>query len=232
MTGPENPAAAGGDRLKVGHADREQAVETLKDAFAEGRLTKDELDARTGRALEARTRAELDAVTADVPARQPARPARARRRPRPRVRRRRPLLKAAAGSGACLAAAFGLILFAANFLDPRGLGNPYHPWSRLCAAVAMALVLVAALIAVCGVASAVDQRQARRRLPPSPGPGGRALGDESRGTDRSPAPPAPRDGQAPGAELRARHSRQRRRRAPAWSGQAGHRDPRPAPGTV
>jgi hypothetical protein len=50
-TGPQDPAAAGRDRRRAGHADREQVIETLEDAFVYGRLTKDELGARTGRAL-------------------------------------------------------------------------------------------------------------------------------------------------------------------------------------
>src|SRR5205809_5745427 len=68
MTGPEDPAAAGRDRLRAGHADREQVIEALKDAFVQGRLTRDELDTRAGQALIARTRAELAALTADIPA--------------------------------------------------------------------------------------------------------------------------------------------------------------------
>lgn len=67
MTGPLDPAAAGGDRLRAGHADRERAIEALKNAFIEGRLTGEELGARTGQVLAARTYAELDAVTADIP---------------------------------------------------------------------------------------------------------------------------------------------------------------------
>jgi hypothetical protein len=58
MTGPQDPAAAGGDRLGAGHADREQVIGTLKDAFVHGRLTRDELDARAGQALAARTYAD------------------------------------------------------------------------------------------------------------------------------------------------------------------------------
>jgi hypothetical protein len=41
MTGPEDPAAAGRDRLRAGHADREQVIEALKNAFVQGRLTRD-----------------------------------------------------------------------------------------------------------------------------------------------------------------------------------------------
>ena len=69
MAGPQDPAAAGRGPLRVGHTDREQVIDTLKDAFTQGRLTRDELDARTGQALAARTYAELDAVTADIPPR-------------------------------------------------------------------------------------------------------------------------------------------------------------------
>ena len=67
-TGPEDPAAAGRDRLRASQADREYVIDTLKDAFVHGRLTRDELDARAGRALAARTCADLAAVTADIPA--------------------------------------------------------------------------------------------------------------------------------------------------------------------
>ena len=58
MAGPEDPAAAGRDRLRAGHADRERVIGTLKDAFVHGRLSRDELDARAGRALSARTYAD------------------------------------------------------------------------------------------------------------------------------------------------------------------------------
>jgi len=67
MTGPQDPAAAGRGRLRAAHADREQAIDTLKTAFVHGQLTKDELDARAGQALAARTYADLAALTADIP---------------------------------------------------------------------------------------------------------------------------------------------------------------------
>ncbi len=47
--------------------DREQAISALKAAFVQGRLTSDEFDARVGQALTSRTRAELAAITADIP---------------------------------------------------------------------------------------------------------------------------------------------------------------------
>ena len=70
MTGPGyGPAAAGGPGdLRASHADRDRVIDILKVAFVHGRLTKGELDKGVGRALAARTYAELAAVTAGIPA--------------------------------------------------------------------------------------------------------------------------------------------------------------------
>ena len=67
MTGPQDPAAAGNDQLRAGHADREQVIETLKTAFVHGRLTKDEFDVRVGQVLASRTYQQLAALIADIP---------------------------------------------------------------------------------------------------------------------------------------------------------------------
>ena len=68
--GDEITATQGRDRgdLRASHADREQATEQLKVAFVQGRLDKDEFDARVGQALTAETYTELAAVIADLPA--------------------------------------------------------------------------------------------------------------------------------------------------------------------
>ena len=79
-TGPVGPEAAAWARLRTSDADRERAIEALKVAFVQGRLTKDELDTRAGLALVSRTYAELTAATANIP----ARPAVPRPRPMPR----------------------------------------------------------------------------------------------------------------------------------------------------
>jgi hypothetical protein len=63
-TGPGDQAG----RLRTSRADREQAISALKIAFVQGRLAKDEFDARVGQALTSRTHAELAVVTADIPA--------------------------------------------------------------------------------------------------------------------------------------------------------------------
>jgi len=76
--------AAGRGGLRSSDADREQVIDTLKAAFVQGRLTRDELGRRTGRALESRTYAELAAVTDGIPPapepRPPLKPARAHAR--------------------------------------------------------------------------------------------------------------------------------------------------------
>src|SRR5208282_1081781 len=61
--GDEKAAATGRSHLRASHADREQMIDTLKAAFVQGRLTKDEFDARAGRTLASRTYAELAMVT-------------------------------------------------------------------------------------------------------------------------------------------------------------------------
>jgi hypothetical protein len=156
MTGPEDPAAAGRDRLRAGHADREQVIEALKDAFVLGRLTRDELDVRAGRALAARTHAELAALTADIPA-FPA----AAGPPRPQASApvRRPLARAVAGSGICLVIAVAAVRVA-FFLDPDGPG-PHHSGAPLCLTVAFLAVLTALGIFIHGVGTAVEQRRCR-----------------------------------------------------------------------
>ena len=66
---PQDPGAvwaAGGGHLRASDADRERAIDVLKAAFVQGRLTKDELDARAARALTARSHADLAALTADL----------------------------------------------------------------------------------------------------------------------------------------------------------------------
>ncbi len=60
-----DPRGAG--HLRASTADRERAIDVLKAGFAEGRLTKDEYDARVSAAYAARTYADLAVVTADLP---------------------------------------------------------------------------------------------------------------------------------------------------------------------
>jgi Domain of unknown function (DUF1707) len=104
-------AARGRGHLRVSHADREQAIDVLKVAFALGRLAKDEFEERVGLAFTSRTYAELAAVVADIPvvaeipAGPPARPRQPARAPR------RPSINQAVTGGACMiiAAHIGIV---------------------------------------------------------------------------------------------------------------------------
>ena len=224
MTGPQDPAAAGRDQLRASHADREQVIGTLKNAFVQGRLTKDELDARAGQALAARAHADLAALTADIP---PGRAAAGPARP-PAPARRRPLARAAAKSGICLiiaAAAIAAVFVSGLFVH----GDPH--WPVYLILVAMLAMLTALGIMACAVLDSWDQRSSRRQVPPRPGPGGQALEAGQRGgTGHGPVPPGPRTDQTR-ADLRAHKSRQHRQRTPALAGQAP-RGIRPAPGAA
>jgi hypothetical protein len=60
MSQPQHP------ELRASDADRERAGELLRRAAGDGQLTIDELDERLGAAYAARTRADLEAVTADL----------------------------------------------------------------------------------------------------------------------------------------------------------------------
>ena len=64
--GDKMAAAKGRGHIRASDADREQVIDALKEAFVRGRLTKDELAVRAGRALVSRTYAELTAITADI----------------------------------------------------------------------------------------------------------------------------------------------------------------------
>lgn len=61
------PEPADQRHLRVSDADREQAAEVLRQAAGDGRLTLDELDERLATAYAAKTYADLESVTTDLP---------------------------------------------------------------------------------------------------------------------------------------------------------------------
>jgi hypothetical protein len=67
----DRPGADPTPELRASHADRDRAVDILRVAAGDGRLTAAELDERLEAALSARTRGELAGLTADVQASQP-----------------------------------------------------------------------------------------------------------------------------------------------------------------
>jgi hypothetical protein len=162
--------AAGRGPMRASHADREYVIEALKDAFVHGRLTKDELDARAGQALAARTYAELDTITADIrPARAPSGPTRPLVRARPVVpayplvpARRRPVARVAARSGSCLALAAAAV-WASLILDPGGPGVD-RPWAGLMLMLAQCAVIVGVCILWSGATTIVVSRPKGGRL--------------------------------------------------------------------
>lgn len=106
---PEPGARAAAATLRASRADRERVIDLLKAAFVQGRLDRDEFDARIGQAVASRTYGELAAVTADIPAELiGALP----RRPPVRARRRIPFNTAVTG-GACMAALVNVGMIAA-----------------------------------------------------------------------------------------------------------------------
>ena len=66
---PSNATRASGPPgVRASDAERQEVSARLKQACVEGRITLEEFGERVGRALVARTRAELDAITRDLPA--------------------------------------------------------------------------------------------------------------------------------------------------------------------
>jgi hypothetical protein len=61
------PERAGHRQMRVSDADRDQVAEVLREATSQGRLTFDELEERLSRAYTAKTYADLDEVTHDLP---------------------------------------------------------------------------------------------------------------------------------------------------------------------
>jgi len=208
--------AAGRGRMRASHADREQVIEALKNAFVHGRLTKDELDTRAGQALTVRTCAELAALIADIPPAlsapsAPSAPAAVGPARPPAPARRRPLARAVAGSGGCLVIT-AVAVWVVGLADPGATPGPIPgSWAFPCILVAIAAVVAALFILGYGVGASIEYRRSRGQLPPRPKLGDNALDGERRdGAGRGPVPPGPRTGQTR-AELRAHQSRQRRR---------------------
>jgi uncharacterized membrane protein len=197
--GDHRAAAAGGrGRLRASHADREQAIEALKDAFAQGRLTGDELDSRVGQAFVSQTYAELAALTDDLPAAPlPRQPARAHNR----VPGTHLVRNAAIGSGA------GLIIAGALFPGAVLLGASDHFILPLLIMAAFIVIVVVPMVMMSAVAASLQQRRSRGQLPPRPGQGGQAPEVQRPGQiGHDPAPPGDRPDQNR-ADLRTDRSR-------------------------
>ena len=178
MTGPDERGLAARGHLRAAQADREQAITVLKAAYAQGRLTKDELEARAGQAFASRTYAELAVLTADLPAASPAATGSDAPWPRPSTPART-MAKAARRSGVCLLVAVALVegaYLAGNFL--------------LIVAGFFALIAASGFFGY-GILDAWQERRSPAQLPPGPGrrhqeSKGRLPGDDAARTGISP----------------------------------------------
>ena len=72
--GPGYGAGVAREQMRASTVDRDRAVELITTAYTEGRLTKDEHDARVERAMTAATFADLDSVVVDLPGGRPPAP--------------------------------------------------------------------------------------------------------------------------------------------------------------
>jgi hypothetical protein len=162
-------------RLRASHADREQVVDLLKAAFVQGRLTQDELDARVGQALAARTYAELATLTADLTAEPEQAPTAAPTtapvpapvRARPHNRSANRAVKSGAGAiGAVIVILSGTVM---------ALGQPAAAVLVALFIMVLAAVATAFVSALIAVALKVESRRQDRRgpgrLPPGPASG-------------------------------------------------------------
>ena len=194
-TGPADELeAAGRGHLRASHADREQVIETLKAAFAQGRLARGEFDLRVDQAFASRTYADLAALTADLPiGLAVARPSQlVRAREVARVRR----------PGAVLAVATVLYVSVwpvAAFLVPKDGEGESRGGLELVALATLAYLVVLATRGMDVLFSWQDKRSAGQ-LPPGPSPGaGAQASPRPLSADRGRLPPAG-PGRGPTAE--------------------------------
>ncbi|HLL63877.1 MAG TPA: DUF1707 domain-containing protein [Propionibacteriaceae bacterium] len=78
--------------VRIGDAERDQAVSTLGDHFAAGRLTREEFDTRADQAIAARFDDDLRPLFADLPQTQPTPPSGPAYAPAPGMRSALPLM--------------------------------------------------------------------------------------------------------------------------------------------
>jgi hypothetical protein len=208
---------AGRGQFRASHADREQVIELLKNAFVQGRLAQDELDTRVGLALASRTYAELATVTADIPGSAVVAPA-----AEPAGTPARTLAKAALRSGICLLVAFALVGVAVL--------TKAESMTALAFFSGVAAVIAASGFLGYGVVDAWQERRSRGQLPPRRRDGRGLEGGRSGTTGRDPGLPGVRPGQTR-ADLRTDRPG-RDRRHPSGRVARTPRGIRPAPGAA
>jgi DUF1707 SHOCT-like domain len=185
----DETAAVPADRglLRASHADRERVIDALKIAFVQGRLTKDEFDARVSQAFSSRTYAELAAVTDDIPAgvigaQLPSPAARTLAAPQENARIKASVRVTAAAT----------VLLAGGWMAAwiAQAGNPeIVVWL-----IALTVALSGAWLVTGSVLLLEARQQKHGRLPPrsTPGRGGRGSQDPASAAPARPRPPIDR----------------------------------------
>jgi Domain of unknown function (DUF1707) len=222
--GDERAAAARGrGRLRASHADREQVIEVLKAAFVQGRLTRDELDSRAGQAFASRTYAELDALTADIPAEPvPVRPSRPTR-----ARPERPANATVKTGARVIIAATVLtagVWAGAIFSQADSVAVGTLIWAFTFAWLGIVLLVGAVMV------ESSHQNRSGGQLPPRPGQRPRGLQGRPGSTGDNPALPGARTDQTR-ADLRTNRPEQDQRYPPGRAARVP-RGTRPVPGAA
>lgn len=153
--------------LRVSDAEREAAAGVLRDAAAAGRLDHDELEERVQRAYAARTRSELDAVTADLPVPAPA------SAPVPAPTSHAPALRGEQARRRLAGFLIPNVVCNAVWLA-TGAGEWWPVWVLLGTGIGFVIWLINAALGVDGAHAGSRSRERRherragRRLPPPP----------------------------------------------------------------
>ena len=162
--------------MRASDAEREHAAEALREHYAAGRLTREDLDERLGAVYRATTVEELDELRADLPDLPLSPQARRAELARRKAELRRTMLQHAGG-------AFTPFLICTVIWAASGADSPFWPvWLLifpLVFVVRNAWRLYGPAPELERVARELEQRSRRRHrhhggLPPPRGPGGRA----------------------------------------------------------
>jgi Domain of unknown function (DUF1707) len=152
MTEPGNEIAAGAGDDNQLLIYRERVTRALRAALVQGRLTEDEYDERIGQASASRSRAELAALTADLPV----------------GRMDAPIRPPRAGDAWI---GVSVIIAAASVIVAVLLTNPDNGGAFLAFIVAAVTLLVAPIVTVGMLVDVRHQKRSGGQLPPLPAPG-------------------------------------------------------------
>jgi len=148
ITEPGNeraPDTGGGNGWQVTYFAREQVIRTLKVAMTQGRLTEDEYETRAAQASASRSPAELDALTADLPA---------------------GLVTVRPPTGRDVLTGVCVIIAAVSVVGAIVLWSPDNYAAFALALLALATLIVVPVITVGLAVDARHQKRSRKQLPP------------------------------------------------------------------